>query len=198
MIGRRLAVVALLVVTHTPLLAQRTDAFSAIELGVHVIADARPDDAGAAQRYWRADLGGEATAALPFYAGDIELGLQQMHFDARAGDVPGFRARLLFLGWRDNLYASRRLSWQAGARVGIYAMRFDGDTIPSFRRNESELGLAARTGLAYGIDRGGRWRAHVTAAYQAVLVSPRLEQKILSAGLSRRFSSPSWLRGALE
>jgi hypothetical protein len=71
-------------------------------------------------------------------------------------------------------------------------MRFDGDTIPDFRRNESELGVAVRSTAAHAL--GAGWRAHASVAYQVVFTSERVEQLLLSAGVSRALPMPPWLR----
>jgi hypothetical protein len=169
-------------------------AFSAVELGLGVVGD--PGTGGALHRYWDPGLGVEATASTPFYAGTFELGLQHVHHDPRGADVPGFRARLLFAGWGGDVALARRVRLGAGFRLGMYEMRFDGDTIPDFRRDESELGVALRSTLAYAV--GARWRVHAGAAYQVVYTRTHVEQLLLTAGVSRTFPMPPWLRDFLD
>ena len=169
-------------------------AFASAELGIAAAADAGA--ASLLQRYWRPGPGLEATARAPFYAGTLEVGFQHMHHDARGGDVPGFRGRFFFLGWDYGVPATARARLGAGLRLGMYEMRFDGDTIPGFRRNESELALAVRPTLDYAL--GARWSARAAAAYQVVFTHHRVEQVLLSGGVSRRFSMPSWLRDFLD
>ena len=45
---------------------------------------------------------------------------------------------------------------------------------------------------------GAGWRAHAGVAYQAVFTHRRIEQMLLSAGVSRTFPMPSWLRDFLD
>jgi hypothetical protein len=136
------------------------------------------------------------TASTPFYAGTIELGLQQSQIDARDDGVPGFRSRLLFVGWGGELSVARRLRLGGGGRLGIYEMRFDGDTIPELRRDESELGAALRSTVGYAL--GKHWRLRAAASYQVVFTHEHMEQFLLSAGVGRTFPMPSWLRDFLD
>ena len=76
------------------------------------------------------------------------------------------------------------------------AMRFDGDTLPDFRAQESEMGVAARAVLRW--IPAGTWYAETSVSYQSVLTDRRMEQIFLAAGAGRRFVTPAWLRDFLD
>jgi hypothetical protein len=178
------------VATHAQI---RPQPFETIDVALALLTD-RND--ALLQRYWDPGLGVEGTVRMPFYAGAVELGLQQFHHDPRRWDVPGFRARFLFFGWGIGGPVTGRLRWDGGIRAGIYDMRFDGDTIPDFRRSENELGTALRAALDYLL--GRRWRAGIAGAYQVVFTSDHLEQLLLSVSVARQFRTPPWLRRVLD
>ena len=177
-----------------PAVAQdRPGLYETIDLTLTVLGDV---NRGTLHRYWSPGPAFGIGAALPFYLGTIEAGAQYAHPEARRGDVPGFRSLLVYAGWGGTRRLGPRLRAGGGLRVGVMAMRFDGDTIPAFRRRESELAVAARADLRW--TPRGPWFAEAAVTYQSVLTRHHIEQVFLSAGLGRRFGTPRWLRDFLD
>jgi hypothetical protein len=179
---------------HSNLSAQaRSAPFETLDLSVALLADINH---GTLNRYWSPGPAFAVGVALPFYLGTVETGMQYAHPKALRGDVPGFRSLFIYAGWGGGYDLGRRLRAGAGVRVGVQAMRFDGDSLPAFRRRESELGVAARAGMRWAPV--GPWFLETSATYQSILTRPRMEQVFLSAGLGRRFRTAAWLRDFLD
>lgn len=171
----------------------RLSPFETIDLSLTLLADVNH---GTLQRYWSPGPTFAAGVALPFYLGTVEGGLQYAHPEALHGDVPGFRSLFIYAGWSGEQGLGRGLRAGGGLRFGVMAMRFDGDSLPDFRRNESELAVAARATLRW-MPRGS-WFIETSVAYQSVLTHHRMEQVFLAAGFGRRFGTPAWLRDFLD
>lgn len=167
--------------------------FETLDLGLAFLADV---GSGALHRWWSPGPALGVGVAMPFYLGSIEVGLQYAHPTALRDDVPGFRSLFAYAGWGGRKEFGRGFTAGAGLRAGVSAMRFDGDTIPRFRRGESELGIATRVALRWMP--GRTWFTEASLSYQSVLTHPRIEQVFLSAGLGRRFATPAWLRDFLD
>ena len=171
----------------------RPSPFETFDLSLALLTDINQ---GTLHRYWSPGAAFAAGVVLPFYLGSIEAGVQYAHPEALRGDVPGFRSLFIYGGWGGGHDLGRRLRGTGGLRVGVLAMRFDGDTIPDFRRRESELGVAARATLRWTPH--GPWFTEASLTYQSILTHRRMEQVFLSAGLGRRFGTPIWLRDFLD
>lgn len=168
--------------------------FETLDPGVSVLADV--NHSGAMQQYWSSGPALGFGVATPFYLGTLELGLQYAHPTALRNDVPGFRSYFLFAGWGGARALGKGLAAGAGFRVGLMALRFDGDTLPDYRAQESELAVAARAALRWMP--AGTWYAETSASFQSVLTAHRMEQVLLGAGIGRRFATPAWLRDFLD
>jgi hypothetical protein len=171
----------------------RPSPFETFDLGLTALTDINH---GTLQRYWSPGATFAAGVALPFYLGSVEAGLQYAHPEALRAEVPGFRSLFIYAGWGGGQDLGRRLRGAGALRVGVLAMRFDGDNLPDFRRRESELGVAARATLRWTPH--GPWFTEASLTYQSILTRPRMEQVFLSAGLGRRFGTPIWLRDFLD
>lgn len=192
--ARALALVIAFQLAPAALPAQaRAAPFETLDLGLTVLADIGH---GALHRWWAPGPAVALGLTTPFYLGSLELGLQYAHPTALRDDVPGFRSLLLFTGWGGGRDLGRGFSAAGGFRVGMMAMRFDGDTLPDHRTSESELGVAARAALRWMPD--GAWFAETSVSYQSVLTRRRIEQVFLAAGIGRRFATPGWLRDFLD
>ena len=145
---------------------------------------------------WRSGTGAELSLSSPFYAGTVEAGLDQLSFDARFADVPGFRSRFYFLGWRLGIVRRRSIRWHAGARLGSFTMRFDADSLPDYRRSENELGteLASQVGWLPVPS----WELSFSGRYRTILTEPRIRHVNLAVSLTRDFRTPRWLRDFLD
>jgi hypothetical protein len=167
--------------------------FRTLDLGLTVLADV---GRGALQRRWSPGPAVGLGVTTPFYLGYFELGAQYAHPTAHRGDVPGFRSLFVYAGWGGGRDLGSRLAAGGGIRVGVMAMRFDGDTLPAFRRRESELGVTGRAALRWMPARV--WFVEGSVSYQSILTHPRMEQVFLAAGVGRRFATPAWLRDFLD
>jgi hypothetical protein len=167
--------------------------FETLDLGLTVLTDVNH---GTLHEWWSPGPALGLGLTTPFYLGSLELGLQYAHPSALRNDVPGFRSLFLYAGWGGGRALGRGFAAGGGLRVGIMAMRFDGDTLPDSRTNESELGVAGRAALRWLPS--GTWYAETSVSYQSVLTHLRMEQVFLAAGVGRRFATPAWLRDFLD
>lgn len=178
---------------HFVLAQSRPAPFETFDFSLTLLADVNH---GRLHRYWSPGPAFGAGVALPFYLGAVETGVQYAHPEALRGDVPGFRSLFIYAGWGGGHDLGRGLRAVGGLRVGMLAMRFDGDSLPTFRRRESELGIAARAALRWTIR--PPWFVESSVTYQSVFTRHHMEQVFLSAALGRRFGTPAWLREFLD
>jgi hypothetical protein len=167
--------------------------FETLDLGITVLADVNH---GSLQQWWSPGPALGLGLTMPFYLGTFELGLQYAHPSALSDDVPGFRSLFVYAGWGGERFLGAGFAAGGGARVGVMAMRFDGDSLPGYRASESELGLAARAAVRWVP--AGTWYAETSVSYQSVLTHHHMEQVFLGAGIGRRFATPAWLRDFLD
>lgn len=167
--------------------------FETLDLGLTVLTDVNH---GSLHEWWSPGPALGLGLTTPFYLGSLELGLQYAHPSALRNDVPGFRSLFVYAGWGGERALGRGFAAGGGLRVGIMAMRFDGDTLPDSRSKESELGVAGRATLRWLP--AGTWYAETSVSYQAVLTHLRMEQVFLAVGVGRRFATPAWLRDFLD
>jgi hypothetical protein len=171
---------------------QRSAPFETLDLTLELLADVHQ---GTLQRDWSPGPTLGFGAALPFYLGTIGLGLQVAHPSSLHGNLPDFRSLFVYAGWSGTRNFGQRLRAEAGLRAGLVGLSFDVDTVPEFRRHESEPAVTARGAL--------RWTprdrfAEAAVAWHSVFTDPRIEQVFLSAALGRRFRTPTWLRNFLD
>jgi hypothetical protein len=171
----------------------RTAPFETLDLSLAVLGDV---NRGVLHRWWSPGPAVGFGMAAPFYLGILELGAQYAHPTAVRDDVPGFRSLFLYAGWGGAQPLGSGFAAGGGLRVGLMAMRFDGDSIPASRARESELGVAARAALRWMP--AGSWFGEASVSYQSVFTHRRLEQVLLAAGIGRRFHTPEWLRDFLD
>lgn len=176
---------------QVPSPAQRP--FGTVGLSLGLVSDVRRSSN---LESWDAGAGIEARALFPFYSGSVEIGATQASFDSRTGQVPGFRARYVFIGWGLAARPVRRLTWRTGIRLGIYDLQFDDESIPDYARSENEVASELVTELDAGL--GAGWSVVGGAGGRVVLTEPRIRQLSLSAAIRRTFISPEWLRDFLD
>jgi hypothetical protein len=189
---RNLRILLVIAFPGSPLSAQ-TQAFESITPTLAVTGIAASNDFG---NHWSSAPGIAATIESPFYAGHAELGIDFMTFDARDPAVPGFSARYLFVGWGLEAKPMARLALKQTLRLGTYAMHFDAASLPASARNESEMALDLVSRVAWRA--AGPWQLSVSGQYRTVLTDPLIRHLYLSAGISRSFTSPEWLRDFLD
>lgn len=167
--------------------------FETLDLSLTVLGDI---NRGVLHRWWSPGPAVGVGATMPFYLGSLELGVQYAHPTAIRNDVPGFRSLFLYAGWGGARSLGQGFSAGGAVRVGVMAMRFDGDTLPTSRARESEIGAAARAALRWM--QADSWFAEASVSYQSVFSNHHMEQVFLAAGIGRRFATPAWLRDFLD
>ena len=194
--SRRL-VLALLCASAAPPAAataqQRAAAFETVDLTIELLADIHQ---GALQRDWSPGPALGIGLAFPFYLGTVELGVQLARPSARQSSLPDFRSLYIYAGWSGTRELGRRLRAEAGVRAGMVGLGFDVDTLPAFRQHENEPAVTARGALRW--TPRDRWFTQAAVAWHTVFTEPRIEQMFLSAGIGRRFRTPTWLRDFLD
>lgn len=178
-----------------PLLAaqRRTAPFESISIALSL---SRNVNRNSFHNQWSPGTGIGGGVELPFYAGAAELGVEHLGFRSRTPEVPGFSARYYYVGWGLEVAPASRVRLKPGIRIGSYAMRFDDASLPEGREHESEIALELLSRAAWRVDE--RWRGSVAAHYRVVLTEPRMRLFTLSAGISRTFDTPKWLRDFLD
>jgi hypothetical protein len=179
-----------------PLSAQQgpsTKAFSEIMLGGNFVWSRITGDLN---DYWDSEYGVDGFIQTPFYAGDIRISFTYIPFKGRDGDHPDFNSYYINLGWKENLYFSNSISMNVGAKIGSFMMSFQDDTLSTFRNQESEIGVAAEAGIKFGVS--SAVDIHINADFLSVFTSRKIKLFSLYAGVSYAFTSPKWLREAVE
>ena len=172
---------------------QRPAPFETLDLSIELLADIQQ---ARLQRHWSPGPALGLGLAFPFYLGNIELGVQLSRPSARQVCLPDFSSLFVYVGWSGTRKLGRRLQAQAGLRAGIVGLSFDVDTIPAFRQYEREPAVTARGGLRW--TPRDTWFTEAAVAWHSVFTEPRIEQIFLSAGVGRRFRTPTWLRDFLD
>ena len=184
---------ALVAPAPTAIAQQRAAPFETLDLSIELLTDIHQ---GTFQRDWSPGPALGIGLALPFYLGSVELGAQLARPSARQVALPDFRSLFVYAGWSGTQQFGRQLRAEAGVRAGIVGLSFDVDTIPAFRQHESEPAVTARGALRW--TPRDPWFTEAAVAWHSVFTEPRIEQIFLSAGVGRRFRTPTWLRDFLD
>jgi hypothetical protein len=195
MLHSRVPVLVLLALITVPAVArsQSSTPFGTVALS---IGSALEVERSANLASWDGTPGIEARVLFPFYAGSVEFGAKQSSYRSKVAGVPGFRARYVFVGWNAGVHPARRLVVRAGARLGVYDLQFDDETLPDYSRSENEVAAEVTTEADLGL--GRRWSAVAGAGGRLVFTEPRMRQLTLSLALRRTFDTPEWLREFLD
>jgi hypothetical protein len=172
---------------------QRPAPFETLDLSIELLADIHQ---GTLQRDWSPGPALGIGLAVPFYLGNAELGVQLARPSARRSSLPNFRSLFVYAGWSGTQELGRRLRAEAGVRAGLVALSFDAENIPAFRQHESEPALTARGALRW--TPLAPWFTEAAVAWHTVFTEPQIQQIFLSAGVGRRFRTPTWLRDFLD
>ena len=193
-ISPMLALLSVLVVAPSATAQQRPAPFEALDLSIELLADINH---GRLQRDWSPGPAIGLGLAFPFYLGNVDLGLQVAQPSGRHDEtVPDFSSLFLYVGWSGSHELGRRFQAEAGVRAGIVGLGFDVDTVPEFRQYEREPALSARGALRW--TPRDPWFTVAAVAWHSVFTEPKIEQIFLSAGVGRRFRTPTWLRDFLD
>jgi hypothetical protein len=184
---------ALVAPAPTAAAQQSAAPFETLDLSIELLADIHQ---GTLQRDWSPGPALGIGLALPFYLGNAELGVQLARPSARRASLPNFRSLFIYAGWSGTRELGRRLRAEAGVRAGMVGLSFDVDTLPEFRQHESEPAVTARGALRWRPR--DPWFTEAAVAWHTVFTEPRIEQIFVSAGVGRRFRTPTWLRDFLD
>lgn len=167
--------------------------FSRLDVALRGVADFGESDL---HDDWTPGRGVELATATPFYAGDLDLVARFIANTARDGaDVPDMPAFSLFGGWSFDRTVGGGLRAGLGGAIGIT------DWIASYADNEgasSELEIGTEVSARLGFVFAGTWRADAICAWQATFTRERIDLVLVSAGLTKSFDAPGWIRSVLE
>ena len=166
--------------------------FDTLETGLHYTGVTGENEF---HDYWEQGAGLELWALTPFYAGDIKLGARYLYNRGKQQTTPDYNSLFLYLGWSYPLRVTERGTIHPGAALGGNIMSFDTEEGAGIRY---ETEAAAELFARLGIRTYGRWRVNVATGWQTMFTYRRIDSWYFSAGLSRDFGMPGWLRGFLE
>ena len=148
--------------------------------------------------YWYIEPAFEGYIAVPFYLGNIQTGIRYNYFPIKEANLPYFYGLLFYMQWENEFKLASFLSYSIGARAGLYSMNFDENEIIADKHllEESELAIGIVTKLSLKIYAG--WALNLTADYNSIFTSKRINLAFVGAGISKTFSSPNWLRDFLK
>lgn len=148
--------------------------------------------------HWYVEPAFEGYLSTPFYLGNIQTGVRYNYFPIKDANLPYFYGLFYYLQWENEFSLASFLSFSVGGRAGLYSMNFDENEIIVDRHllNESELAIGAVSKLSANIYAG--WAVHVTADYNTIFTSEKINLFFIGAGISKTFHSPSWLKDFLK
>ena len=167
-------------------------AFDTLEAGLHYSAVVNET---AYNDYWEQGEGLEAWVLTPFYSGDIKLGARYLFNRGKDPTAPDYNSLYIYLGWSYPLAVSNRVTVHPGLALGSNIMSFDTEEGAGIQ-NETEA--AAELFARLGIRTYGPWQINLTVGWQKMFTYHPIEQVFFTAGVSRYFGMPDWLRGFLE
>jgi len=147
------------------------------------------------QTWWEPGTGLELWAQTPFYAGYLKLGARYLYNRGKQQTSPDYTSLYLYLGWNYSLSVTEWVTIFPGAALGGNIMAFDTEESAGIRY---ETEIAAELFARLGIRTYGSWRVNVATGWQTMFTYQPVDSWYFSAGLSRGFCMPDWLRGFLE
>ena len=149
--------------------------------------------------FWSPGPGLAASVETPFYLGSVAVGSAFAMHAARDDadlDVPDYLAIYSYASWGTHLRLPGGLRLRPGLRAGLYAMRFDDDSVAASVSSESELGAGLDLALSLPLGRG--WHATASGAVLRLYTAERIELGFVAVGISRTVDTPRWLREVLR
>ncbi|MFH1195469.1 MAG: hypothetical protein V1720_07130 [bacterium] len=188
------ALLALYVMSAQNLLAQVDELpFSKIKLSLNLCL---PTGYNNLQEYWEPGKGFGGAIQIPIYFGDIDIGLQYLPLKGNRNKYPDTKTFFLSVGWLGKINLPLNFSVSAGIKAGSVVMTFKDDTISTFQRNESELGLAGSAKANWEIFYGFGIEAGID--FITIYTHRKIKYYVISGGLSYSFDSPKWLKEFFE
>ncbi len=145
---------------------------------------------------WQPEAGFDLSVTMPFYYGEVEVGITFLPYSALSNKQPDFTSEYTYFGWGDVIPLSRVFDLSAGIRVGTFRFVFEGENIEKHRRFESEFCAAIVAGVESKLY--SAWSFELSASYVRIYTAKRIDMFYLSGGVSRTFSTPDWMREFLK
>ncbi len=144
--------------------------------------------------FWEPEPGIDGFARMPFFEGNIQVGMQFIPFRRRLEDKPDFDSTTMYGQYDRELRLPYGFVWSLGGRLSMMKMRFFGSAadITGDMKNEREYGIGAVSRLSYPLH--GRWCIHIEMCFTRIYTTRPIDVRVAGAGLSRTFDSPQWLQ----
>ncbi len=149
---------------------------------------------------WNALPGIGFEVNLPYYTGNLELGIRYVRFDEYEFENSGFHSHYLFAGWNYKYRTSEHVSVIPGIRIGNTFNLHDKDKIYDneyrFSREESEISYEVQLRIQFEMSRHTAF--YISGAYNRTIFNIPFSAWYGSAGLSAKLETPAWLRRFLK
>ncbi len=191
-INLKLYVLILLLFFTSILKAQNnTSAFETFTLGINYQSNINRNDF---HNYWLSDGGIEGYFLTPFYFGEVQLGISYMPFSAKSVEQPDFTSLLLYLQWGYEFNLPVNFAISFNSSVGLFQMNFDDfeNELSPGLLSERELATGLNTTLSYSFY--NEWNLSFQLNYLRVFTHKKINLINLGFGLTKKFSSPQWLK----
>lgn len=189
-----LNVCLILQVTTTFLFAEDSDsAFKTLSFKINCLTNTNRN---LLHQYWQPFIGGEVEVKMPFYAGNISVGLQLFQFKGISEIYPDYLVSYFYMGWGGEYHINSTLSGIIGIRLGSYQMNFDDTDINPTQKVESELASGIDGGINLKIN--SKWRSHIGIGYITIFTYKKIELLNISLGISYTIDTPSYLKEFLK
>lgn len=164
--------------------------------------------------HWNASPSLHLGTRINYHLGDLEAGVRFTNYSASNPSYEGknpakevtFTSYFVYIGWEYPFILSDRLSLAPGLRFGNNFLSFENPkTYPPagsfgeyvFDPNESEFTYELLTRLEYSFAHSP-WHLYSSFSYSRTLTYHPMTVGLFSIGVSRSFSTPSWLKNLLQ
>jgi len=172
-----------------------SEAFESFSIGIDLLANVNSNQF---HEYWDSKYGVEGFFSAPFYFGYIQLGASYMSFTGKSSSQPNFKSYLFYLQWGYKFVLISNFDLFINALIGIYQMNFDESStvVSPGQLTEREFSAGLSTSLTYSISNS--WRININARYIRIFTHTQINLIFISAGITKSFSSPDWLKDFLR
>lgn len=140
---------------------------------------------------WSSSYGLELYSEMPFYAGQIGLGLHFVPFNSNT-ENPDFNIYSFYLSWGSSLRISNSISFFIGIKAGAAFFSFASSELTQYERLESELSLGANSRFSYYLN--SNLGLNLELAYVKYFTNYQIKQLSALAGIEYKFSTSKWFR----
>src|SRR5699024_818282 len=160
---------------------------------------------------WEPSLSPHLGLRINYHFGSLEAGVRYTSYSGGRSDFSeyeesAFTSLFIYAGWEYPFRLAPNLSLAPGFRFGNSFLTFDHPaTYPpegafgkyEFDPHESEFAYELFVRLEYALA-GGPWSLHTGFSYNRTLTYHHMPLGLISVGLSRSFTTPSWLKDFLQ